>query len=78
MSATRRSYTQNFFKVQYIIIQAIRGRKSMKKIIVTDEKIFRVYKATITQCDLSPRFFCIDATSLCEFESDKIQVNEFE
>ena len=29
-------------------------------------------KATITRCDLSPRFFCIDATSLCEFESDKI------
>ena len=30
------------------------------------------YKATITRCDLSPRFFCIDATSLCEFENDKI------
>ena len=27
---------------------------------------------TITGCDLSPRFFCIDATLLCEFESDKI------
>ena len=26
--------------------------------------------ATITRCDLSPRFFCIDATLLCEFESD--------
>ena len=35
-----------FFKVQYIIIiQAILSQKSMKKIIVTDEKIFRVYKA---------------------------------
>ena len=34
-----RSYTQNFFKVQYIIIQPILGRKSMKKkIIVTDKK----------------------------------------
>ena len=31
-----------------------------------------VLKATITRCDLSPRFFCIDATLLCEFESDKI------
>ena len=30
-------------------------------------------KATITRCDLSPQFFCIDATSLCEFESDKIE-----
>ena len=30
------------------------------------------FKATITRCDLSPRFFCIDATLLCEFESDKI------
>ena len=29
-------------------------------------------KATITRCDLSPRFFGIDATLLCEFESDKI------
>ena len=29
-------------------------------------------KATITRCDLSPRFFCIDATLLCEFESNKI------
>ena len=29
-------------------------------------------KATITRCHLSSRFFCIDATSLCEFESDKI------
>ena len=29
-------------------------------------------KATITRCDLSPRFFCTDATLFCEFESDKI------
>ena len=29
------------------------------------------FKATITRCDLSPRFFCIDATLLCVFESDK-------
>ena len=29
-------------------------------------------KATITRCDLSPRFFCTDATLLCEFERDKI------
>ena len=35
-------------------------------------------KATITRCDLSPRFFCIDATLLCEFESDKIWINESE
>ena len=27
---------------------------------------------TITRCDLSPRFFCIDDTLLCKFESDKI------
>ena len=33
-------------------------------------------KATITQ--LSPRFFCTDAALLCEFESDKIWINEFE
>ena len=35
-------------------------------------QIFVLYKATITRCDLSPRFFCIEATLLCEFESDKI------
>ena len=34
-----------FFKVQYIIIQATLGRKSMKKFAVTDEKIFHVCKA---------------------------------
>ena len=45
MSATGRSYTHNFFKVQHFIIQAILSRKWMKKIAVTDEKIFRVYKA---------------------------------
>ena len=32
----------------------------------------RHFKATITRCDLSLRFFCIDATLLSEFESDKI------
>ena len=31
-----------------------------------------VPKATMTQCDLSRRFVCNDATLLCEFESDKI------
>ena len=44
MSTTGRSYT-DFFKVQYAIIQAILGRKSMKKFAVADEKVFRVYKA---------------------------------
>ena len=38
MSATGRSYTQNFFEVQYIIIQAILSRKSTKTFAVTDEK----------------------------------------
>ena len=45
MSATGRYYTQNFSTVQYIIIQAMLSRKSMKKFAVTDEKIFHVYKA---------------------------------
>ena len=35
-------------------------------------KLSLLCKATITRCDLSPRFFCIDARLLCEFESDKI------
>ena len=34
--------------------------------------------AMITRCDFSLRFFCIDATLLLEFESDKILINEFE
>ena len=38
----------------------------------------QIFKATIIQCDLSPQFFCIDATLLCKFESDKIWINEFE
>ena len=38
MSETGRSYTQNFFKVQYTIIQAMLSRKSTKKFAVTDEK----------------------------------------
>ena len=45
MPATGRSYTQIFLKVQYINIQAILSRKSMKKIAVADEKLFHVYKA---------------------------------
>ena len=32
----------------------------------------RQSKATITRCDLSPLFFCIDATLLCKFESNKV------
>ena len=40
-----KSYTQNFLKVHYIIIQAKLGRKLIKKITRTGEKIFRVYKA---------------------------------
>ena len=33
---------------------------------------FQSSKATIIRCDLSSRFFCIGATLLCKFESDKI------
>ena len=32
----------------------------------------RECKATITWCDLSSRFYCIDAMLLCKFESNKI------
>ena len=40
MSSIGRSYLQTFLKFQYIIIQAILSRKSMKKVTVTDEKPF--------------------------------------
>ena len=33
----------------------------------------RASKAMITQCDISPDFLCIDATLLCEFESDRYE-----
>ena len=36
------------------------------------ESVIDMVKATITRCDLSPRFVCIDVTLLREFESDKI------
>ena len=41
--------------------------------------LLKVPKVTIiTRCDFLPRFLCIDATLLCEFESDKIWINKFE
>ena len=45
---------------------------------VKNRRVRSSLKATITRCDLSPLFFCIDATLLCEFESDEIRINEFE
>ena len=47
-----RSYTQNSLNVQYIIIQGILGRKSMKKCAVTDEKC-SVYVRLLTLKDNS-------------------------
>ena len=44
MSATGRSFTQIFFQLQYIIIEAILTRKLMKKFTVTNEKILHVCK----------------------------------
>ena len=35
-------------------------------------------KARIRQCDLSDRFFCILARSLCKFLSDEIRANKSE
>ena len=52
------------------------------QVVLSDLKwvTVRVHKrqATITRFDLSSQFFCNDATLLCEFESDKIWINEFE
>ena len=42
MSATAKSYAQNFLKVQRIIIQAILSRKSMKNFVVIGEKSVRL------------------------------------
>ena len=35
-------------------------------------------KAVIARCDLSPRFFCIHATLLCEFESDRYELKSLD
>ena len=40
--------------------------------VVSSFATYSSLKAKITRCDLSPRFFCNDATLLCESESDKI------
>ena len=46
MSATGGSYTQIFLKfIVLLFYSTYTCRKLMKKITVTDEKIFRVYKA---------------------------------
>ena len=52
--------------------------KVFEMFLIGSYAICYVGKATITRCDLPPRFFCIDATLLCEFESDKIWINEFQ
>ena len=49
-SVTGRSYTHNFFEVQYIIIQVIFSRKSMKKI----EIIFQFCLPAGCECTLRP------------------------
>ena len=56
-------------------LKAIRYELTTLNRIVAD-KSHRVIIALswVTQCDLSDRFFCIHARSLCELQSDKLQV----
>ena len=49
-----------------------------KDVCGLNSKIASTAKDTITLCDLSVRFFCIDATLFCEFESDNIWINDLE
>ena len=51
-------------------LKAIRYELTTLNRIVADKS----HRVIIAWCDLSSRFFCIDATSLSEFESDKICV----
>ena len=51
---------------------------SRNRFVLSQYERFLQTKATITQCDLSPRFFVLMLQLLCEFESDKIGINEFE
>ena len=48
------------------------GNTLLLVIVLPEDRNIRETIATITRCDLSSRFFCIDAALLCEFESNKI------
>ena len=65
MSAIGKPYTQNFLKVQHISMQAILGRKLMKKITVTDEKY-----------SLSIRLLTIKNNSHADLRSSHTQLSE--
>ena len=61
-------YNDNFLRLYFY-----QGKlKSEKKLTFSEFHFETETKATVTRCDLSPRFFCTDAKLLCEFESDKI------
>ena len=60
-----RSYTHNILKVQYIVIQAILGRKLMKKFTVTDEK----YSVSI-------RFLTVKNNSHTDLRTSHAQLSE--
>ena len=61
-----------------VTLKAIRYEStSLNRIAANKSHRVIVAKATITRCDLSPRFFCIDATLLCEFESDRYESASF-
>ena len=70
--------SSNVFPAQYFpVIKSLSYNTSNLPIVrqVLRQKLERTTrqsKATITRCDLSPRFFCIGATLLCKFTSDKI------
>ena len=55
---------------QCVNFKAIRYESTSINRIVADK--FASNKAGVTRCDLSDRFFCINAKSMCEFQSDKI------
>ena len=60
--------SHSYFKAQYF----------KRKWIRSSEPLLHKGQARVTWCDLSPQFFCNDATLLCKFEIDKIRINEFE
>ena len=60
------------------LISHIISMPSFNKIVTLEWLWFEyLHEATITRCNLSPQFFCTDATLLCEFEIDKIWIRPF-
>ena len=69
-------YFSDYLKTINILMrQKMAGSHHFNAVVVwgsSDVLIDTSYYPTITGCDLSPEFICIETTLLCKFESNKI------